>query len=65
MNLGLNRDLDKLSFHPYFLTKDFFRLVVFFTLFIFMVLFYPYFFGDPVNFVPADPMSTPAHIQPE
>ncbi|KAG9511430.1 cytochrome b (mitochondrion) [Fragariocoptes setiger] len=65
MNLGLNGNVDKFVFHPYFSLKDFFSWILLFGLFMFIVFFSPYLFGDPVNFVPADPMSTPTHIQPE
>ena len=64
-NLGLNRNIDKLIFHPFFSLKDFLSWILIFIIFISIVLFEPYLFGDPVNFVPADPLSTPLHIQPE
>lgn len=64
-NLGLNRNIDKLVFHPFFSIKDFLRWMFLFITSIVIVLFLPYVFGDPVNFVPADPLSTPIHIQPE
>jgi len=62
---GLKRNLDKISFHPYFSTKDSIR--AFFTLILFLtfVLIYPYALGDPDNFNPANPLNTPIHIQPE
>lgn len=64
-NVGLNSNLDKLSFHPFFSIKDFLSWVLVFSLSYLVVFFFPYIFGDPVNFVPADPLSTPLHIQPE
>lgn len=64
-NLGINRNLDKIRFHPFFSLKDFFRWVFLFRFSMLIILFFPYIFGDPVNFVPADPLSTPIHIQPE
>ena len=63
--LGLNRNFDKLRFHPYFSIKD---LVGFFLLLIilnFLWLLSPWVLGDPENFIPANPLVTPVHIQPE
>ena len=63
--LGLNRNFDKLRFHPYFSIKD---LVGFFLLLIilnFLCLLSPWVLGDPENFIPANPLVTPVHIQPE
>jgi ubiquinol-cytochrome c reductase cytochrome b subunit len=54
-----------IPFWPVFLSKDFF-VVGAFLLFFFYLTFYHYNFAmDPVNFDPADPMKTPAHIYPE
>nr|YP_009653393.1 cytochrome b [Gasterophilus nasalis]QCG71539.1 cytochrome b [Gasterophilus nasalis] len=63
--LGLNSNSDKIPFHPYFSLKDIVGFVVMFTLLIILVLANPYFLGDPDNFIPANPLVTPAHIQPE
>ena len=63
--LGLNRNFDKLRFHPYFSIKD---LVGFFLLLLvlnFLCLVSPWILGDPENFIPANPLVTPVHIQPE
>ncbi len=56
---------DKIPFHPYYTVKDFFGFGVFFIFFAAFVFFAPNYLGDPVNYVPADPMVTPAHIVPE
>ena len=63
--LGLNRNFEKTPFHPYFSVKDFIRIII--TLFIFslLVLLEPRLLGDPENFIPANPLVTPIHIQPE
>lgn len=63
--LGLNRNLDKIEFHPYFSTKDLFFIILFLVGSIYLSLFVPYLLGDPVNNVPANAMVTPVHIQPE
>lgn len=39
--------------------------LIFFTIFIAVVLLEPNMFGHPDNYIPADPMVTPAHIVPE
>jgi ubiquinol-cytochrome c reductase cytochrome b subunit len=56
---------DTVPFHPYYTAKDGFSLAVALTLFSVMVFFYPNAFGHPDNYVPANPLSTPAHIVPE
>ena len=56
---------DKIPFHPYYTSKDFFGFGVFFMVYAALVFFAPNYLGDPVNYVPADPMVTPAHIVPE
>jgi len=63
--LGLDRNFDKRPFHPYFSVKDLFGFFVFFLGFIYICLQAPWDLGDPENFIPANPMVTPVHIQPE
>lgn len=63
--LGLNRNMDKVSFHPYFILKDFFFYLVFLSVFRFFYFYFPYLLGDPVNNIPANFIQTPNHIQPE
>nr|YP_010736645.1 cytochrome b [Bannacoris arboreus]WEM32386.1 cytochrome b [Bannacoris arboreus] len=63
--LGLNSNYDKIPFHPYFSTKDMWGMVSLMFLFSFMILLFPNMLGDPENFIPANPMVTPVHIQPE
>nr|QGX06857.1 cytochrome b [Ypthima motschulskyi] len=63
--LGINSNLDKIPFHPFFTFKD---LIGFITLIFFLsilTLNNPYLLGDPDNFIPANPLVTPIHIQPE
>jgi len=63
--LGVNRNFDKISFHPYFSSKDLFGFFVI-ILFLLIICFYsPWLLGDPENFIPANPLVTPVHIQPE
>nr|UPL65635.1 cytochrome b [Gralliclava horrens] len=63
--LGINSNYDKIPFHPYFSTKDIMGMMFTLTLFILLVLLEPRLLGDPENFIPANPMVTPVHIQPE
>jgi ubiquinol-cytochrome c reductase cytochrome b subunit len=56
---------DTIPFHPYYTTKDLFGLGVFMIFFAYWVFYAPVTLGDPVNFVPANPLSTPEHIVPE
>jgi len=63
--LGVSSNLDKSPFHPYFTSKDLFGFLVFFAFLIFIRFFHPWDLGDPENFIPANPIVTPVHIQPE
>jgi quinol-cytochrome oxidoreductase complex cytochrome b subunit len=56
---------DSVPFHPYYTVKDFFGLGVFFLLFSAFIFFAPNYLGHPDNYIPADPLVTPAHIVPE
>nr|YP_009113903.1 cytochrome b [Pupilla muscorum]AGC52868.1 cytochrome b [Pupilla muscorum] len=63
--LGHNFHINKIAFHPYFTYKDLVGFVLVFSLLIFMCSFYPFYLSDPENFMNANPMVTPTHIQPE
>ena len=65
--LGIDRKgpQDSIPFHPYYTIKDLFGLGVALTLFFAVVFFMPDYLGHPDNYVPADPLKTPAHIVPE
>ena len=56
---------DTVPFHPYYTGKDLLGLVVFLFIFAVIVFFFPYFFSEPENAVPANPLVTPEHIVPE
>ncbi len=56
---------DKVPFHPYYTAKDFFGFGVFFLVFGYFVFFNPNYLGHADNYIPANPMVTPAHIVPE
>ena len=63
--LGIANQLEKVPFHPYFAFKDIVGFVVILMALILLTLLNPYLLGDPDNFIPANPLVTPAHIQPE
>nr|YP_010010504.1 cytochrome b [Sycanus croceovittatus]QOH97852.1 cytochrome b [Sycanus croceovittatus] len=63
--LGLKNNLDKIPFHPYFTIKDLAGIVVTLMMFLTLTLLEPRLLGDPENFIPASPLVTPVHIQPE
>nr|YP_009469768.1 cytochrome b [Schizocephala bicornis]AVE15740.1 cytochrome b [Schizocephala bicornis] len=63
--LGVNSNIDKIPFHPYFTFKDILGFILLFMLLSLLSLKEPYILGDPDNFTPANPLITPIHIQPE
>nr|AQP27064.1 cytochrome b [Odontotermes sp. BDIT086] len=63
--LGLNKNTDKIPFHPYFTVKDILGFAITIMLLTMLTLKEPYLLSDPDNFTPANPMVTPVHIQPE
>jgi quinol-cytochrome oxidoreductase complex cytochrome b subunit len=63
--LGIDSAVDKVPFYPYFVLKDLFALSIYFLVFGTLVYFYPNLLGHPDNYIPADPLHTPAHIVPE
>ena len=56
---------DTVSFHPFYTMKDGFAIFVMLIVFAAVMFFAPNFLGEPENYVPADPFTTPAHIVPE
>jgi ubiquinol-cytochrome c reductase cytochrome b subunit len=56
---------DSIPFHPYYTVKDMFGLGVFLIVYSCFVFFSPNFFGEPDNYIPANPLVTPPHIVPE
>lgn len=63
---GINlADKDNIPFHPYFTIKDLFGLGVYMLIFFTFVFFFPSFFLEPANNIPANALQTPADIVPE
>ena len=63
--LGISANEDRVSFHPYFTFKDLVTVYFFFLVLSIVVFFYPNLMGHSDNYIPANPMSTPASIVPE
>lgn len=63
--LGITNNIDKIPFHPYFTFKDIVGFIITIIVLTLLTLWNPYILGDPDNFIPANPLVTPAHIQPE
>nr|YP_010426684.1 cytochrome b [Mycalesis francisca]USN89446.1 cytochrome b [Mycalesis francisca] len=63
--LGINSNLDKIPFHPFFSFKDLIGFIILIFSLTLLTLTNPYLLGDPDNFIPANPLVTPIHIQPE
>nr|WKU84116.1 cytochrome b [Rhinoprosopa nasuta] len=63
--MGLNSNLDKIPFHPFFSYKDITGFIIMIMMLTMLTLLNPYMLGDPDNFIPANPLITPIHIQPE
>nr|ALO77403.1 cytochrome b [Agonum muelleri] len=63
--LGINSNIDKIPFHPYFSYKDIMGFILLLMTLTILTLLDPYYLGDPDNFTPANPLVTPVHIQPE
>nr|YP_010872978.1 cytochrome b [Charinus carajas]WGV34172.1 cytochrome b [Charinus carajas] len=63
--IGTSSNSDKIPFHPYYTYKDMLGISLALTLFFSFSLLFPTLFLDPENFIMANPMVTPLHIQPE
>nr|YP_009123229.1 cytochrome b [Heliconius sara]AJM69958.1 cytochrome b [Heliconius sara] len=63
--LGINSNIDKIPFHPFFTFKDLIGFILLIFFLCMLTLINPYLLGDPDNFIPANPLVTPIHIQPE
>nr|YP_009922409.1 cytochrome b [Malaza fastuosus]QNA48420.1 cytochrome b [Malaza fastuosus] len=63
--LGINSNMDKIPFHPFFTFKDMIGFIILLFFLLMLTLTNPYMMGDPDNFIPANPLVTPVHIQPE
>lgn len=63
--LGLESDHSLIPFHPFYTAKDILGFIIAITILATIVIFMPYLFTEPENYIPANPLSTPPHIKPE
>ena len=65
LGIDIKTKKDTIPFHPYYTVKDNAGFGVFLLVYLGFVFFAPNFFGEPDNYIPANPMVTPPHIVPE
>jgi quinol-cytochrome oxidoreductase complex cytochrome b subunit len=65
LGVDMRTSADSIPFHPYYTIKDMVGLGVFMTIYMGIVFFAPDAFGEPDNYIEANPLVTPAHIVPE
>jgi ubiquinol-cytochrome c reductase cytochrome b/c1 subunit len=63
--ISVKSSSDTVPFHPYYTMKDGFAVVCFLILYAAFTFFAPNYLGHAVNYEPANPLVTPAHIVPE
>ena len=63
--LGVRIDVDKISFHPYYVMKDLYGVLGVAVVWFGLVCIFPNGLGDPENYKEANSLVTPVHIQPE
>ena len=63
--IGSDTGVDDLPFYPYFAVKDVFAFFCFMLFFATFVFYFPNVLNHPDNYIPADPMHTPAYVVPE
>jgi ubiquinol-cytochrome c reductase cytochrome b subunit len=63
--VNVKSEQDTVPFHPYYTAKDSFGVAIFLIVFAGLVFFAPNILGHADNYIPANPLSTPAHIVPE
>jgi len=63
--LGISSNTNKVPFHYYYSVKDLYVFFVFAFVFLFVTLNYGYNLMDAENWIPANALVTPTHIQPE
>jgi ubiquinol-cytochrome c reductase cytochrome b subunit len=65
LGIEVKSSADTVPFHPYYTAKDSVGLAVYFLVFAILVFFAPNFFGEPDNYIVANPLQTPNAIVPE
>ena len=62
---GVTGNVDRVPMHPYFIFIDLVTILLFFLSLSIIIFYYPNLMGHSDNYIPANPMSTPASIVPE
>jgi ubiquinol-cytochrome c reductase cytochrome b subunit len=65
LGIDVKTPQDTVPFHPYYTAKDALYLALFVMVFAAIVFYWPDFFGNPDNNIPANPVVTPPDIVPE
>lgn len=63
--IDVKNDNETIPFHPYYTIKDFVGFGLYFLIFAFFIFYEPNYLGHPDNYIPANPLVTPAEIVPE
>ena len=63
--VDVKTERDTLPFHPFYTAKDGWFAAAILTVYALVVFFMPNSMGHPDNYIPANPLATPAHIVPE
>ena len=63
--VDVKNEKDTLPFHPFYTAKDGWFAAAFLTAYAAVMFFAPNAMGHPDNYIPANPLVTPAHIVPE
>jgi ubiquinol-cytochrome c reductase cytochrome b subunit len=63
--IGSDTGVDNIPFYPYYVSKDIFAFTVYLLIFGIFVFYFPNVLNHPDNYIPADPLHTPAHVVPE
>ncbi len=65
LGIDMKGPQDSIPFHPFYTIKDLYGIGLFLMFYMAFVFWAPNFFGEPDNYIPANPMVTPPHIVPE
>jgi len=65
LGIDVKSPQDTIPFHPYYTIKDSVGICIYLLVFAALVFFSPNFFASPDNYIPANPLQTPAEIVPE
>ena len=63
--VDVKSEKDTLPFHPFYTAKDGWFAGAFLFVYCAVLFFAPNYLGHPDNYIPANPLATPAHIVPE